>query len=58
MNRLGITPHDVGYLILLIIWAIGPFFVIRDPMTGWKRAAIAVWYLGVSLAVAIYLVTR
>lgn len=58
MNKLGIRPHDVGYGIFLIVWAVLPFFVIREPMTAWKRAAVAVWYLGVSLGVAVYLVTR
>ena len=34
-----ISSHAVGYMIFLVIWATLPFFVIREPMTGWKRAA-------------------
>jgi hypothetical protein len=50
--------HLVGYGILLVIWFLLPFFVVKEPMTTLKRAFVAGWYLGAALGLAVYLVTR
>lgn len=53
-----VLAHELGYSILIAVWALMPMFFMKEPITLGKRLFLGVWYLGASLAVAVYLVTR
>ncbi len=53
-----LLAHQVGGVLLVVIWLVLPLMFMKEPMTWAKRYFLAAWYLGVTLAMAIYLVTR
>ena len=50
--------HGMGLCIFLAAWAILPMLVVRAASTSMARLSLAVWYVGIPLAFATYLVTR
>ena len=53
-----LLAHQAGGVILVVIWLVLPMVFLKEPVTWAKRYFLAAWYLGVALALAIYLVTR